>query len=489
MIIPQAGFQTKFLSSPAQITIGGGSAGGGKTYGLLMEAIRFSDRKSYGGVIFRRTMPQIRNQGGLWDTSQELFRKMPEPPKALEVYLTWKFKSGGKLKFSHLQHENDKYSYQGSQIPFIGFDELTHFSEDQFFYMLSRNRSPQGVPAYIRATCNPDSNSWVKKFISWWIYPDDYHIESLQGMPIPERDSVVRYFIRDGKNYVWGGTRAEVIAKCPHIFLNKKFLSTLLEQKISPESMVKSATFVFGDIYGNKMLLKNDPNYLGNLMSQDSVEKSRLLTGSWKHIEDGNRLYQYTAIKDLFTNDFIGGGKKYITADIAFEGSDRFVVGVWDGWRLIHVVAIDKSDAKVVLDTIKDLARRFSVPNSQIAYDYDGLGSFLKGFLSGARPFVNGSKPLIDDNYFNLKTECYYKLAEFVNGRKIFIDNNPYTDLIIQELECIKKRPFDGEGKIRIISKDEMKILIGRSPDFADMIMMRMLFELQPKHKGSVSSY
>lgn len=490
MIRPQAGFQERFLSSPAQIVIGGGSAGAGKTYALLMEAIRYSDKAKYGGVVFRRTTPQIRNQGGLWDTSQELFAKLPHPPKGSEMALVWKFQKGGRLKFSHLQHEKDKYNWQGSQIPFIAFDELTHFSESQFFYLLSRNRSPFGIPAYVRATCNPDSSSWVKKFIDWWLYPDDFHIQVLQGMPRPDRDGKVRYFMRDGNHYIWGNSPQEVIKKAPHIFEDRHFLQSLLDSKTSPESLVKSVTFLFGDVYGNKKLLGNDPQYLANLISQDTVEKNRLLKGSWKMVSDEYKMYDSDAILDLFSNDYIRGGKKYITADIAMEGSDQFIICVWDGWRLIDVTAIDKSDGAMILSKIKEKAKIHKVPTSRICYDSDGVGSFLKGFLKGAKAFKNGSKPIgkKDINYENLKTQCYYLLADFINDRKMFVGPTPFRDQIIQELEAIKKIPYDGVGRLRMIRKSELKMVLGRSPDFADAIMMRVMFELK-KRGSKVTSF
>ena len=91
----------------------------------------------------------------------------------------WRFLSGAKVTFAHMLYEKDKYSWQGSQICFLGFDELCHFSENQFFYMLSRNRSVCGVKPYVRATCNPDVDSWVANFISWWI-------DQETGYPIPE---------------------------------------------------------------------------------------------------------------------------------------------------------------------------------------------------------------------------------------------------------------------------------------------------------------
>src|SRR5258708_3646798 len=128
-----------FLSSPADVVIFGGAAGGGKSFGLLLEALRHIDNPGYGAVIFRRTYPEIMNEGGLWDGSSEIYPLVDG--KSTESPPEWTFKSGAKIRFAHMQHDKDRYSWQGSQICMLGFDELTHFTKKQFFYMLSRNRS------------------------------------------------------------------------------------------------------------------------------------------------------------------------------------------------------------------------------------------------------------------------------------------------------------------------------------------------------------
>ena len=104
-------------------------------------------------VIFRRESPQITNQGGLWDESAAMYPPFSALPN--QVSLSWRFPSGAKVRFSHMQYAKDRFNWDGSQIPLIGFDQLEHFEEIQFWYMLARNRSLCGVRPYIRATCNP----------------------------------------------------------------------------------------------------------------------------------------------------------------------------------------------------------------------------------------------------------------------------------------------------------------------------------------------
>ena len=167
-IKPHKGYQIKSLSSSADIVIGGGAAGVGKTWTMLVEPLRHKDNKNFNAVIFRRTTKPIKNPGGLWDASESLYQLIDgiQPRKS---FSEWVFPSGAKIGFSHLEYEKDKHNWQGTEIPLICFDELTHFTKTQFFYLLSRNRSTCGVKPYVRTTCNPDPDSWVRVFIDWFI--------------------------------------------------------------------------------------------------------------------------------------------------------------------------------------------------------------------------------------------------------------------------------------------------------------------------------
>ena len=161
----QPGPQTDFLRSSADICVYGGAAGGGKTVGLILEPLRHATRvANFTAVFFRRSTPQITNPGGLWDESQNFYPRLGGKPHlgARE----WRWPGAGKIKFSHLQFDSTVYDWQGAQITLICFDELTHFTAHQFFYMVSRNRSTCGVRPYIRATCNPDADSWVADFLT-----------------------------------------------------------------------------------------------------------------------------------------------------------------------------------------------------------------------------------------------------------------------------------------------------------------------------------
>ncbi len=492
IIKPQPGYQEKALSSPADIVIGGAAAGVGKTTTLLLDPLRDIHVKDFGGVIFRRTSTQIRSEGGLWDTSMKLYPYAGGQPR--ETYLEWQFKNS-KLKFSHLEHEKNILDWQGAQIPFIGFDELTHFSKKMFFYLLTRNRSTCGVNPYVRATCNPDPESWVAEFISWWIDPES-------GYPIPERDGVLRYLIVDGENYIWGDTKEEVIEKAMYI------LEPLLKASgIDAAHFVKSVTFISGSIYQNKELLTVNPGYLANLLSQDEETRLSLLYGNWKVVLNDKDIYDYYKFCDLFNSTYdVTTGDRFITADIALKGSNKFIVGYWDGFLLDDILIMDKSKGNQVIEGIRNMANEYKVPNSNITFDNDGVGQFIDGFIIGAKEFNNGSSPRPDpkntkrddkgkpipENYEHLKAQCYYRSGDRVSrgemriservANKMYDDTQTVRQRFMKERKAIKRAKADSDGKLRIIKKEEMKAMLNNeSPDLMDMLMMREIFTLSPK--------
>lgn len=306
---PHAGPQEKWLSSPADIAIYGGAAGGGKSYALLMEPLRHMDNPQFGGTIFRRTYPQITSEGGLWDTAGDLYPQFGGA--MLDGKLEAKFPSGMKISFRHLQHESNKHDWQGSQIPFIGFDELNHFTASQFWYLLSRNRSTCGVRPYVRATTNPEAGSWVAELIAWWIDHDT-------GLPIPERAGLIRWFVRAGEELHWADDPAELRQKWPDL-------------------IPKSLTFVPAKLDDNPTLMRKDPGYLANLLALPRLERERLLGGNWLAredaiidpewlrrfaiIDDGKR-FQAVIAGDRVQGDF-AKCRRFATVDTAGTSKDK----------------------------------------------------------------------------------------------------------------------------------------------------------------------
>lgn len=505
-IKPQPGFQEAFLSSEADIVIGGGAAGVGKTWAELVEPLRNKDVAGFNAIFFRRTTVQIRNPGSLWDQSAELYPLFGATSNSQQLewwFATKEGQAGVTLKFSHLEHEKNIYDHQGAQYCLIVWDELTHFTKKMFFYLLSRNRSMCGIKPYMRATCNPDPDSFVAELIEWWIDNDpklpNGEFNPNYGYPIPERAGVIRYFLVDRDNYVWGDTKQEVIDKCPHIFKEGAF------KGVSHEDLIKSITFIPGNIYENEKLLAKDPSYLANLLSQDEDEQLRLLHGNWKIRIDELCIFNYQSIDNLFSNIYPSNtNQRYITVDAARFGQDLQTIFIWYGWKVVKLIVMTTSDPQETVDIIEKERARFEIPKGKVIVDQDGVGAGVVklghyvGFSGNAAPLEEPGT-FIKENYKNRKTQFYYRFSDKVNmdevsmplsnqnvivdgvfGVKIKLNGKIYDvrELIKQDLRAVKKRPKDNDGKKQINSKDEQKVLLrGRSPDFGDGAMLRVHFD------------
>ena len=230
------------------------------------------------------------------------------------------------------------------------------------------------------------------------------------------------------------------------------------------------------------------PHYIESLRGLDRNSRERLLNGNWEYDDDPAALISYDKILDCFSNDFEGlKGEKYITCDVARFGNDRTIIGIWDGFRVKLFVYKNLA----VTETAKEVLRmqlKHEVPLSNVIADEDGVGGGVVDITS-AKGFVNNSKPLQnpknfnDDNYANLKSQCYFRLAERINKGGLYIecDDIGVKQQIIQELEQVKQYNMDKDGKRQVMPKDKVKELIGRSPDFADTLMMREWFDLAPR--------
>lgn len=279
-IRPQPGPQEAFLASPADIAIAGGAAGGGKTFGLLLEPLRHMGNPNAGAVFFRRTYPQITNEGGLWDDAALVYPQVGGVPNENE--LRYDFPGGLRVKFAHLQHAKDRFSWKGAQVPLLLFDQLEDFEEQQFWYLTSRNRSATaGFQPYIRGTCNPVPDddpigAWLHKLIAWWIDPET-------GYAIPERSGVMRWFVRVNEQIIWGDTRAQLVDRF----------------RDDPELRPKSLTFIPAKLTDNPILMRGDPEYFGTLKALPLVERERLLGGNWKIKPEAGKVFNRAWFKSL----------------------------------------------------------------------------------------------------------------------------------------------------------------------------------------------
>ena len=255
IITSQPGPQSAFLATQADVAIFGGAAGGGKSYDLLLEPLRHIHNPLFKALLLRRNMTTITKPGGLWDTSMQIYpyvggRPIPSRNK-------WVFPSGASIHFGHIEYDSTLLDYQSTQVDYIGFDELTEFTRKMFFFMFMRNRSVSGVTPYIRATCNPDPDSFVYDMIKWYL---DENLE----YPFHGRSGILRYFVHVNDEIFWAD--------------NPK----TLKLKFGEQARPKSFTFIPSSVEDNKILLNVNPDYIANLQALSYVDRMRYLKGNWR---------------------------------------------------------------------------------------------------------------------------------------------------------------------------------------------------------------
>lgn len=247
--------QYDFLSSSADWCFYGGSAGSGKSYALTIDPLRSCQGRfahpDFKAALFRRTYPMIANPGGLLDEC----RKNYGPLNAIYNHTSaqWRFRSGAKVNLSSCQFDKDLQNYQGAQLEYVGFDEITQFTQDQVLFLWGRCRSKTGIKPNLRATLNPDADSWVYKFLYWWINP-------VTGYPIQERAGVVRHFKVEESLFIW-------------------FDEPQYDE--AGHKTTTSATFIPATLDDNQALMASDPSYRQRLMQLSEQERERYLFGNW----------------------------------------------------------------------------------------------------------------------------------------------------------------------------------------------------------------
>ena len=227
--------QAAFMSRPEYEALYGGAAGGGKSDALVIEALRQVDIPHYKGLILRKTYPQLQE---LIDKTLTYYPRAFPRARYNETKHTWTFPSGARVIFGAMQHTQDRTKYQGQAYDFIAFDELTHFTVDEYTYMFSRNRpNGPGTRVYIRSTANPGGvgHGWVKqRFIT-------------AAPPMTPISETVTWTMPDGTT----GERTQ------------------------------RRIFVPASVFDNPALLQNDPAYVARLAAMPEAEKRALLYGDW----------------------------------------------------------------------------------------------------------------------------------------------------------------------------------------------------------------
>lgn len=230
-----------------------------------------------------------------------------------------------------------------------------------------------------------------------------------------------------------------------------------------------------------------DPSYVEQLKKASHSIQQRLLYGNWEYSNDIDSLFKFQDLYLIQNGEYKLGGKKYISADIARLGKDRTVIFIWDDLNIIEIIEMDQVTTDISASKIRELMNKYQIQSSNVIIDADGVGGGVVDQLMGVKSFINNSRPIDvtgqPNNYQNLKSQCYYLLAEFIENHKIkLVDiNQEIFEMLCQELQVIKQKDVDMDGKLSVIPKDMIKKVLGRSPDYADCLMMRMFFEIKNK--------
>lgn len=230
--------------------------------------------------------------------------------------------------------------------------------------------------------------------------------------------------------------------------------------------------------------------YLDNLQKALTPnEKQRLLYGKWEFDDNPNLLVSYDAVCDCFTNSVPPATDKppCLSADLAMKGRDRFVAVLWQGNQATIKTDTTYSTAKDIEQTLQRIATDYGVGRSRIVADSDGLGAYLADYLQGIKAFHGGASAVNKAEFANIKSECAFKLAEKINARqlRIICNNDDQIQRIKDELMLLIAESITSDtSKRKLISKDEMKRMVGHSPDYLDALLMGMYFDIQPESKG-----
>lgn len=416
-------------SSTTDIVYGGGK-GGGKTY--LGVALIFGDALMYPEThyfIARKELNDLRRF--TIPSIYEVFNDLGLNPS---LYLTW--------------HGQDNYF------------ELPNGSK---VFLIAAKYLP-GDPQYQRFGSMQMTRGWIEE----------------AGEFSPLAKSNLQASIGRWKNDVYK-LKAKLLQTCNP---SKNYLYIDYYKPFKSGSLEPWKMFIQALPQDNKRLPEG---YVENLKrSLSKNEKLRLIDGNWEYEDDPSALMDYDSIISIFTNSHVQGtGRMYMSVDVARFGEDKTKIRIWDGFKVVKKVILEKKSTREVAEEIKKLHVEHRVPPSQIVIDEDGIGggvidnfprNSVKGFIANSRPI----NPKPNENYENLKAQCAYALADKVKNKEIYEpETNPdMQELLIEDLEQIKEKDTDSQGKRGIIPKDKVKETLGRSPDDGDTYIMRMYFEV-----------
>lgn len=330
---PSSPKQNLILHQSNDTAIVGGAMGSGKSYVALLYPLKFAEDPYLRGVIFRKTTGELTAQGGLWETACELYSYVfgEKNIKINQKHLKITFPSGGSIKFSHMEHDQNRFQHQGAQYTFVLFDEATHFSQVCIEYLGLRIRSARAKhKKQMVLTCNPDPDWFALDWIKPYLQED--------GTPDLTKDGNTRYYVVEDGKYIWADDRAE--------------LEVIYGE--GEESGIKTFTFISATCYDNPVLLANDRGYISTLKAKPFVDVQRYLYGNWFVRPSGSGMFKKTWLSPvrLFEQEIVSYCRAW---DIA--GSIPSDENPNPDWTAGVLMAKTKHGRYIIVDCVRFRAR------------------------------------------------------------------------------------------------------------------------------------
>lgn len=471
-----------------------------KSFSALMETLKDIRNPDFHGLILRKEKNDL---DSLISDSYKVYSQFGTYNKS-QNDMTWNFQNGGWLKFSYYTgaYQDFKDRFQGRQYSYIAIDEGTQVEYKKFKYLLTNNRNAAHIRNRFWITCNPDPESWVRKFIDWWVDEDGYII--------PERDCKIRFCFMDGDTpdqIYWGDTRQEVYEQCSSIIdsLWKDEYGELGYTKL--DMFIKSVTFIRADVSENIKLISTDASYIANLAQQDEEQRMRDLEANWNWKAAGDDMVKIEDLEGIFGNSMqLDDEVHRASADIAFTGGDNFVMWHWVGRHTKDLVVM-RIDSKTIVSVVQSKLREWGVEECNFTYDMQGIGQYFKGFFPDAVPFNNQAAPVALDRkeeegikylYKDLKSQCAFMFYTEIKERTISIEpallerkfsgngfkNLPLRQILMKERKSLRRDEIGADRGFKLLPKKLAKKYVGHSPDFWESWFYIEIFRLtKKKHK------
>lgn len=454
------------------------------TFIALFEALPYMNNSSVSMYGFRKYKDDI--ERGIWDSSFNVFEGFGIPSKS---NYEWNFGPdgrGARMKMEHLADEKKvKDRFRGVEMAYIVIEELAEHTRedlDTLFALLASNRSTSGVRPKCICTCNPVGKSnKLRQFLDWYIDPETDTI-------IKERDGKIRYFHKYGKDsldIVWGDTPEEVYEdpRC------KAKIDKLCEATGAQyTNFITSLVFIEGDYADNDILKISDPTYLNKVAAEGGEASVNDIVGVWRDFDSSSSLLTMDDMLKFFANTEQRDGVMRASADVAIK-SDFLVIYAFDGHHICDMEVRRGQMSDDIIPFIEAFLKKNGVRKENFTFDENGLGLWLaesSAFKGKAVPFNNRTTPSDTRMWNNLKSECAEKFVKAVKAgefsiseevlKRKFMDRKKHTytveERLLEERHALKRK--DDAQRFEIISKQQMKLEVGHSPDFIEALFMVM---------------